>query len=163
SYRDFWRGHPAFAPAEFTADITDFVDYDLAPPEKGPDGQTVYRSRVSEAAVRADGRDLLDGDASRKVLGSLADPAVLLWAARGRIEAGVSDGPQAGRAQPVPQQLGHDRPQGLRILQDPGVGRTVDQHQLPARPAGGVAGGGHRHHLIPLAMENEDRHLLLLQ
>ena len=83
SYRDFWRGHPAFAPAEFTADITDFVDYDLAPPEKGPDGQTVYRSRVSEAAVRADGRDLLDGDASRKVLGSLADPAVLLWAARG--------------------------------------------------------------------------------
>jgi pimeloyl-ACP methyl ester carboxylesterase len=83
AYRDFWRGHPAFAPAEFTADITDYVDYDLAPPETGPDGQTVYRSRVSERAVRADGRDLLDGDAARKALDSLADPCVLLWAARG--------------------------------------------------------------------------------
>ena len=38
---------------------------------------------MSEAAVRADGRDLLDGDAGRKALDSLADPAVLLWAARG--------------------------------------------------------------------------------
>jgi lipase len=83
AYRDFWRGHPAFASAEFTDDIIDYVDYDLAPPGKGPDGQTVYRSRVSEGAVRADGRDLLDGDASRKALDSLADPAVLLWAARG--------------------------------------------------------------------------------
>ena len=83
TYRDFWRGHPAFAPAEFTADITDYVDYDLAPPEKGPEGQTAYRSRVSEGAVRADGRDLLDGDASRKALDGLADPCVLLWAARG--------------------------------------------------------------------------------
>ena len=83
AYRDFWRGHPAFAPAEFSADITDFVDYDLAPAETSPDGQTVYRSRVSEAAVRADGRDLLDGDASRKALEALADPCVLLWAARG--------------------------------------------------------------------------------
>jgi pimeloyl-ACP methyl ester carboxylesterase len=94
AYRDFWRGHPAFAPAEFTADITDYVDYDLAPPETGPDGRTVYRSRVSERAVRADGRDLLDGDASGKALDSLAEssvrrgrqeklPSVLLWAARG--------------------------------------------------------------------------------
>src|SRR5205814_8251144 len=80
----FWRAHPAFLPAEWTDDITDYVDYDLAPgPETGPDGATVYRSRVSEEAVRADGRDLLDGDASRKALDALADPAVLLWAARG--------------------------------------------------------------------------------
>jgi hypothetical protein len=33
--------------------------------------------------VRADGRDLLDGDASRKALEALSDPCILLWAARG--------------------------------------------------------------------------------
>ena len=83
AYRDFWRAHPALASAEWTDDIIDYVDYDLAPPETGADGEAVYRSRVSEAAVRADGRDLLDGDSARKALGSLADPGVLLWAARG--------------------------------------------------------------------------------
>jgi pimeloyl-ACP methyl ester carboxylesterase len=83
AYRDFWRAHPAFAPAEWTDDVDDYVVYDLAPRETGPDGGTVYRSRVSDAAVRADGRDLLDGDSGRKALGSLTDPAVLLWAARG--------------------------------------------------------------------------------
>jgi pimeloyl-ACP methyl ester carboxylesterase len=83
AYRDFWRAHPAFAPAEWTDDVTDYVDYDLAPPAIDPEGATVYRSRVSEVAVRADGRDLLDGDRSRKALHSLTDPCVLLWAARG--------------------------------------------------------------------------------
>ncbi len=82
AYRDFWRGHPAFAPADFSADITDYVDYDLAPPATS-DGQTAYRSRVSEVAVRADGRDLLDGDAGRKAVEALVEPTSLLWAARG--------------------------------------------------------------------------------
>lgn len=81
AYRDFWRAHPAFVPAEWTDDITDYVDYDLA--VVGGSRGTEYRSRVSEEAVRADGRDLLDGDAGRKALDALADPAVLLWAARG--------------------------------------------------------------------------------
>ena len=83
AYRDFWRAHPALAAGEWTDDVDDYVAYDLGPPETDPAGETVYRSRVSEAAVRADGRDLLDGDAGRKALGSLADPCVLLWAARG--------------------------------------------------------------------------------
>jgi pimeloyl-ACP methyl ester carboxylesterase len=83
AYRGFWQAHPAFASAAWTDDVADYVDYDLAPPEIDPEGQTFYRSRVSEAAVRADGRDLLDGDRSRKALSSLADPSVLLWAARG--------------------------------------------------------------------------------
>lgn len=83
AYRDFWRAHPAFAPAEWTDDIDDYVEYDLGAPEAGADGGTVYRSRVSQAAVRADGHDLLDGDAGRKALDSIPDPAVLLWAARG--------------------------------------------------------------------------------
>lgn len=83
AYRDFWRAHPGFAAGTWTDDVTDYVDYDLAPPETDSDGQTCYRSRVSDRAVRSDGRDLLDGDAGRKALHSLADPCVLLWAARG--------------------------------------------------------------------------------
>jgi pimeloyl-ACP methyl ester carboxylesterase len=83
AYRDFWRTHRAFAAGVWTDDVTDYVDYDLSPPETSPTGETVYRSRVSERAVRADGRDLLDGDRARKALHSLADPCVLLWAARG--------------------------------------------------------------------------------
>jgi pimeloyl-ACP methyl ester carboxylesterase len=83
AYRDFWRAHAAFVPAAWTDDIDDYVTYDLAPPETGPSGETIYRSRVSQAAVRADGRGVLDADGNRKALQSLADPCVLLWAARG--------------------------------------------------------------------------------
>jgi pimeloyl-ACP methyl ester carboxylesterase len=83
AYRQFWRTHAAFATAAWTDDIVDYVDYDLAPPEIDPEGETFFRSRVSEVAVRADGRDLLDGDSDRKALHSLADPCLLLWAARG--------------------------------------------------------------------------------
>ena len=83
AYRDFWRSHPAFAGEALTDDVLDFIDYDLGPPETGSDGATVYRSRVSEDAVRADGRDLLDGDSAHKALHSLADPCALLWARRG--------------------------------------------------------------------------------
>jgi lipase len=83
AYRDFWRAHPAFAAGSWTDDVDDYIAYDLAPPEMGPDGATVYRSRVSEGAVRADGRDLLNGDDARKALGALADPCSLLWAPRG--------------------------------------------------------------------------------
>lgn len=49
-YRDFWRGHPAFA--EWSPAIESYVDYDLTgtPPN--------LRSRVNADAVRADFRDL---------------------------------------------------------------------------------------------------------
>lgn len=83
AYRDFWRAHPAFAPGPLTDDVLDFIDYDLGPPEAGPEGDAVFRSRVSEDAVRADGRDLLDGDSVTKALEALPDPCVLLWAPRG--------------------------------------------------------------------------------
>jgi pimeloyl-ACP methyl ester carboxylesterase len=82
-YRQFWRDHPAFASRPFSDDIADYVDYDLAQPGPGADGEPAYRSRVSKEAVRGDGRDLLDGDGARKALEALTDPAVLLWAARG--------------------------------------------------------------------------------
>ncbi|HEV8626612.1 MAG TPA: alpha/beta fold hydrolase [Acidimicrobiia bacterium] len=83
AYRDFWRVHPAFASSPWTDAVEDFIDYDLAPPQVGPDGEHVYRSRVSEDAVRADGRDLLDGAGAAKALQALPDPSVLLWAPRG--------------------------------------------------------------------------------
>lgn len=83
AYRDFWRAHPAFAANPWTDDVAGFVDYDLGPPETGSEGEAVYRTRLSEDAVRADGRDLLDGAASAKALLALADPCVLLWAPRG--------------------------------------------------------------------------------
>ncbi|MGH8998360.1 MAG: alpha/beta fold hydrolase, partial [Acidimicrobiia bacterium] len=64
AYRQFWRAHPAFARAgAWNDDIGDYVDYDLAgttPP---------LRSRVSEAAVKADGRGVLDAAATRRALG----------------------------------------------------------------------------------------------
>jgi pimeloyl-ACP methyl ester carboxylesterase len=83
AYRDFWQAHPAFAGRPWTDDVTAFIDYDLGSPETTPDGDTVYRSRVSLDAVREDGRDLLDGDRVRKALLSLPDPSILLWAPRG--------------------------------------------------------------------------------
>jgi len=82
-YKDFWRAHPAFSGEALTDDVVDFIEYDLGAPETGPDGASVYRSRVSEDAVRADGRDLLDGDNARKALHSLTDPCAFLWAPRG--------------------------------------------------------------------------------
>lgn len=83
AYRDFWRAHPAFADGSWTDDVASFIHYDLGPPETGPEGEPVYRSRVSEDAVRADGRDLLDGDRTGKALQELSDPCALLWAPRG--------------------------------------------------------------------------------
>jgi lipase len=75
-YRDFWRRHPAFAN-RWNADIADFVDHDLI----GPPG--ALRSRVVEAAVRVDGRDVLDATAAWAALAAIAGPVVLLRAPRG--------------------------------------------------------------------------------
>ena len=83
AYRDYWRAHPAFASKPWTDEVTDFIDYDLGPPETNPEGDPVYRSRVSLDAVREDGRDLLDGDRVGKALHSLPDHSVLVWAPRG--------------------------------------------------------------------------------
>jgi pimeloyl-ACP methyl ester carboxylesterase len=81
AYRDFWRAHPAFAgPGMWSADAEDYVDYDLA----GEPGQ--MRSRVSEAAVRADGADLLDVAAVRRALLALACPTVVVRAPRGLLD-----------------------------------------------------------------------------
>ncbi len=75
-YRDFWRRHPAFAH-HWNADVQRYVDYDL----DGPPGH--LRSKVVEAAVRADGRDQLDVAAVWAALAAMPEPVVLVRAPRG--------------------------------------------------------------------------------
>lgn len=75
-YRNFWRRHPAFAN-RWNSDVAGYVDYDLA----GPPG--ALRSTVVEAAVRADGRDLLDSAAAWEAVAAVPEPVVLLRAPRG--------------------------------------------------------------------------------
>jgi pimeloyl-ACP methyl ester carboxylesterase len=77
-YFSFWRAHPAFAETGcWNAHVEAYLDYDLAgsPPE--------LVSRVSEAAVLADGRDLLVNDSLRDHLGDVACPVLLVRAPRG--------------------------------------------------------------------------------
>lgn len=77
-YFSFWRAHPAFGETGcWNAHIESYLDYDLAgsPPE--------LRSKVSEAAVLADGRDLLTGDSLRAHMFEVACPVLLLRAPRG--------------------------------------------------------------------------------
>jgi pimeloyl-ACP methyl ester carboxylesterase len=76
AYRGFWRRQPAFAH-RWNADIESYVDYDLA----GLPG--ALRSKVVEAAVRADGRDILDGAAAWHAAVALPEPVVVLRAPRG--------------------------------------------------------------------------------
>jgi len=77
AYFDFWRAHPALKDA-WNGYLEDYLRYDLT----GEDG--VLRSRVSEQAARADGRELLG---SRERLGAalrgLTRPARLLTAPSG--------------------------------------------------------------------------------
>lgn len=75
-YRNFWRRHPAFAN-RWNSDVAGYVDYDLA----GPPG--ALRSTVVEAAVRADGRGLLDSAAAWEAVAAVPEPVVLLRAPRG--------------------------------------------------------------------------------
>ncbi len=76
AYMDFWRQHPAFAE-EWSADIEAYFAYDLEPCEGG------FRSRVNEAAVRADGAEhLTDPELFRDALGKIACPIILVRAPR---------------------------------------------------------------------------------
>jgi lipase len=79
AYHDFWRDHPAFVDEPWTSYLTDYFDADLTgtPPE--------LRSRVSEAAVMADGRDqLVNTDLLR--LSELDLPVSLVRAPRNLID-----------------------------------------------------------------------------
>jgi pimeloyl-ACP methyl ester carboxylesterase len=76
AYLDYWRAHPALAEAWGPA-VEDYLAYDLTgePPH--------LRSKVSEAAVRADGADTIVGvDRLRDALESVRCPVHLLRATR---------------------------------------------------------------------------------
>jgi lipase len=76
AYRHFWRAHPAFGPYWGPA-AEAYVDYDLGgqPPE--------LRSTVSEAAVRADGHDLVTNTSASTAAEQVECPVIFLRATRG--------------------------------------------------------------------------------
>jgi lipase len=77
AYFDFWRSHPAMKDA-WNGYLEDYLRYDLT----GEDG--VLRSRVSEQAARADGRELLgSGERLGAALRGLSRPVRLLTAPAG--------------------------------------------------------------------------------
>ena len=77
AYFDFWRAHPAMKDG-WNGDLEDYLRYDLT----GEDG--VLRSRVSEQAARADGRELLSaGPRLGTALRALTRPVRLLTAPAG--------------------------------------------------------------------------------
>jgi pimeloyl-ACP methyl ester carboxylesterase len=77
AYFDFWRAHPAMKDG-WNGYLEDYLRYDLT----GEDG--VLRSRVSEQAARADGRELLGaGERLGAALRALARPVRLVTAPSG--------------------------------------------------------------------------------
>ena len=76
AYLDFWRMHPALA-GHWTPDVEAYIRYDLI----GADGH--LRSRAVEAAVRADGRELLAEKPFAEALSRLTKPTPLLIAPAG--------------------------------------------------------------------------------
>jgi len=77
AYFDFWRAHPAMKDG-WNGYLEDYLRYDLT----GEDG--VLRSRVSEQAARADGRELLSaGPRLGTALRALTRPVRLLTAPAG--------------------------------------------------------------------------------
>ena len=80
AYLDFWRAHPALA-GHWTPDVEAYVRYDLT----GAPGQ--LRSRATEDAVRADGRDVLAEKPFADALARLTKPTPLLTAPAGMFGA----------------------------------------------------------------------------
>jgi len=76
AYLDFWREHPALAQ-HWTADLEAYARYDLT----GTPGN--MRSRVAEAAISPDSRDVLADKPFADALGRLTQPTPLLTAPAG--------------------------------------------------------------------------------
>ena len=139
AYFDFWRAHPALKDA-WNGYLEEYLRYDLT----GVDG--VLRSRVSEEAARADGRELLGGQrAARRRAARPDPPGPAAHRARGHVRpapgpapAGTlrvlgGAGPDAhdgdrARGQPL-----HDRA-GSRATPRPWPGASPKPEAPPARP-----------------------------
>jgi pimeloyl-ACP methyl ester carboxylesterase len=76
TYQAMWSAHPAFAGG-LTPDMERYVLSDLAPCDGG------FRSIVSEAAVRADGTELLTDDEVRGLFARRAEPVTVIRAETG--------------------------------------------------------------------------------
>jgi pimeloyl-ACP methyl ester carboxylesterase len=77
SYLDFWRVQPALSE-DWNEDVEAYLQYDLEPTDGG------FRSKVSEAAVRADAAEnLTDVEVVSSALRELRCPVALLRAPRG--------------------------------------------------------------------------------
>jgi lipase len=76
AYLDFWRAHPALAD-HWTPDVEAYARYDLT----GEPGN--MRSRVAEAVLSPDGRDVLMEKPFAEALGRLTQPTPLLTAPTG--------------------------------------------------------------------------------
>ena len=76
AYLDFWRAHPALAD-HWTPDVEAYARYDLA----GEPGS--MRSRVTEAVLSPDSRDVLADKPFADALGRLTQPTPLLTAPAG--------------------------------------------------------------------------------
>ena len=149
AYFDFWRAHPALKDA-WNGYLEDYLRYDLT----GEDG--VLRSRVSEQAARADGRELLGsrdrlgaalrgpdpaGPAAHRTLGHVRPAAGHAPAGTVRVVGGA--GPHAGHGDRARREPLHDHP-GSRPRRDggPPPHRSLSQTQilrnenLPARSSG---------------------------
>ena len=76
AYLDFWRAHPALAD-RWTADVEAYARYDLTGEAPG------MRSRVAEAAISPDNRDVMADKPFADALGRLTQPTPLLTAPAG--------------------------------------------------------------------------------
>jgi len=76
AYLDFWRAHPALA-GHWTADVEAYARYDLT----GEEGS--MRSRVDQAVLSPDSRDIMTDKPFADALGRLTQPTPLLTAPAG--------------------------------------------------------------------------------
>jgi lipase len=76
AYLDFWRAHPALA-GHWSPDVEAYARYDLTGEAPG------MRSRVAEAAVKPDSRDVMADKPFADALGRLTRPTPLLTAPTG--------------------------------------------------------------------------------
>ena len=91
-YHDFWRRHPAFLRgAAWNADVVAYLDYDLEGTDlEATDGATdgALRSRVSAAAVQADGLELIVDPGAGRAVERVRCPIEIV-----RVERGLLDEP----------------------------------------------------------------------
>ena len=130
AYFDFWRAHPALKDA-WNGYLEEYLRYDLT----GVDG--VLRSRVSEEAARADGRELLGSSAAARRRAPRPDPpGPAAHRARGHVRPAPGPAP-AGAVRDVggagPEAHHGDRARGQPLHDPAGSRPRRDRGPAPHR------------------------------